>query len=198
MNNSLELSLLVAGLAVVSILIDSVFRGKLRTNYAAGVIVIACALAAIVMLLSGATAPVHSKAHQVILLGLLAVGAIGVVMRDNANIEDQEQGRMSRFGSWWNGFEDNYENNIIDKWETYAIMGVLMFLMFSAMFKPERQESNTTAMAKTSPAIVQAPEQKRREDSFRSQKHKATPNTSKAHKPVTTKHALKTVKSGSH
>lgn len=51
-------------------------------------------------------------------------------MVDQNNIEDQESGRMSRYGTWWDGWEDNYFSNIFDKWETWAaiaFVGVLMF-----------------------------------------------------------------------
>lgn len=181
MNGTLECVLIIFGACAGHVLFDCLFRGRFRRNFAIGYAVIAIALSAIVTM--GACSPEehYGKLKTIIVLAMLALCCIGSIVIDNVNISEQENRRMSRWGSWWDGFEDNYFSNIIDKWETYAVLAILLFCIGSIILKPEVVSAGTTEIAKSTQASHKASDKKSPVKRSHSQHRNPAKHATRAH-----------------
>lgn len=186
MNSTLECILLIFGVCAGHALVDWLFRGRFRRNFAIGYAVIAIALSAIVTLCACSPEEHYGKVKTIIVLGMLALCCIGSIVIDNVNISEQENRRMSRWGSWWDGFEDNYVSNIIDKWETYAVLAFLLFCMGSMILKPEEvsAETHSPAIAKSTQASHKRSGRKSPAKPAHTTRRKSAKHVSLAHQPA--------------
>ena len=120
--------------AIVTIGFDRVFHNRERPAFALGIWISAIAICGMFLLFSFHSQLSH-KAALLTFFALLLIVFAGNLLVDQNNIEDQESGRMSRYGTWWDGWEDNYFSNIVDKWKTWAAIAFVGVLMFSVALK---------------------------------------------------------------
>lgn len=116
--------------AFITIGFDRVFHNRERPGFALGIWISAFAVCGMFLLFSFHSQLSH-KAALLTFFALLLIVFAGTLLVDQNNIDDQESGRMSRYGTWWDGWEDNYFSNIFDKWETWAAIAFVGFLMFN-------------------------------------------------------------------
>ncbi len=135
MNHSLIVPIVIAVGAVLTILFDGAMRGEHRPNFAMGICLSAVALIALVCL--NGNMNLHSSLGILIVGSLLILALLGGLIVDQTNIDDQESGRMSRWGSWWDGFGDNYFQNVTDKWENIVLIAVIFIGMLYLVVKNE-------------------------------------------------------------
>lgn len=121
---------ILISVAFITIGFDRVFHNRERPGFALGIWISAFAVCGMFLLFSFHSQLSH-KAALLTFFALLLIVFAGTLLVDQNNIDDQESGRMSRYGTWWDGWEDNYFSNIFDKWETWAAIAFVGFLMFN-------------------------------------------------------------------
>lgn len=148
------------GFSLITIFLDRFMHNYERPDFALGVTISALALCGAVLLIGYHSNP-ESKATQMIFTALLAIALAGKLLIDKNNIDDQENGRMSRRGTWWDCWQNNYRCNIIDKWDTWAKIAILGWVMViiaqskdpATSFETNSNPSPNKAIAEKSAAI---------------------------------------------
>lgn len=144
--------LVVIGLAIGTVGFDRFLHNRERPNFAAGVMMTAFAACGVLLLITGHNNFNH-KATSLMFFAFILIGLAGNLLIDKNNIDDQESGRMSKWGTWWDRGNDNYIANIVDKWETWGLICIIGLVMFNVAFSKETKE---VTAAQASPAPVAA------------------------------------------
>ena len=67
---------------------------------------------------------------------VVIVGVLCQLAIDKLNIDEQNSGLMSKWGTWWDGFNDNYLSNKFDSFTSYIVIlvaiGALGYLAIDA------------------------------------------------------------------
>jgi len=180
----------VIGFALAMVFFDRYMHNRERPNFAAGVMITAFAICGFLFLFSGHYNLTH-KATALILLALILIGLAGNLLIDKNNIDDQEGGLMSKWGTWWDRGEDNYFNNILDKWQTWAFICVIGWLMFSVAVNRDIDDDNAAIAATTSSPVVAKTATPSQYPKHKTQKgsklHQSQHNTSNKHHSPTKK-----------
>jgi hypothetical protein len=142
--------LVVIGLAIGTVGFDRFLHNRERPNFAAGVMMTAFAACGVLLLITGHNNFNH-KATSLMFFAFILIGLAGNLLIDKNNIDDQESGRMSKWGTWWDRGNDNYIANIVDKWETWGLICIIGLVMFNVAFSKETKE---VTAAQASPAPV--------------------------------------------
>jgi purine-cytosine permease-like protein len=185
--------LVVIGFAIATVWFDRFMHNRERPNFAAGVTITAFAICGFLILFNGHHNLTH-KATTLILFALILFVLAGNLLIDKNNIDDQEGGLMSKWGTWWDSGDDNYFSNIIDKWQTWAFICVVGWLMFSVAVNRDIDDDNAAIAATTSNAVVAktpAPSQKTKHKTQTGSKlHQSQHNSTDKHLSYTKKHDL--------
>lgn len=152
--NTVFLAILVLiGSALAMVWFDRYMHNRERPNFAAGVMITAFAVCGILILSNWHYNLTH-KATALIFFALVLIGLAGNLLVDKNNIDDQEGGLMSKRGTWWDFGDDSYFNNIIDKWQTWAVICVIGWLMYSVAVNRDIDDDNAAIAATTSSIAV--------------------------------------------
>ncbi len=144
----------VIGYSLLTIAFDRCMHNYVRPNFALGVMIAGLSICGLIFLVF-AHPNDHSKASSLMFVAFLILVMVGKLLIDKNNIDDQNAGRMSKWGTWWDGWDNNYFYNIIDKWETWAVIAFLGFAGFNIAMRSEFDES-FTASSNPSPSTASA------------------------------------------
>ncbi len=177
--------------AIVTIGFDRVFHNRERPAFALGIWISAIAICGMFLLFSFHSQLSH-KAALLTFFALLLIVFAGNLLVDQNNIEDQESGRMSRYGTWWDGWEDNYFSNIVDKWKTWAAIAFVGVLMFSVALKNDPADGAAAQMINSSTNSNKVAIKKVEAKTTHNQVHHAQPTKQKMHNSKQEVHQRKT------
>lgn len=166
--------------AFITIGFDRVFHNRERPGFALGIWISAFAVCGMFLLFSFHSQLSH-KAALLTFFALLLIVFAGTLLVDQNNIDDQESGRMSRYGTWWDGWEDNYFSNIFDKWETWAAIAFVGFLMFNVAVSNDPADGAVKQASNSSTNSNKVAVKKAEVKTTQRQVHHAQPITQKMH-----------------
>ncbi|HEY9777769.1 MAG TPA: hypothetical protein V6C81_28675 [Planktothrix sp.] len=130
----------VVGSTLLGLLIDRIMHKSDRTGFVIGTsitTIAVCGMAALIL----SHPDFSEKGTRLLALGLFLMALVGGTFIDNNNIQDQEAGSMSKYGSWWDGWNDNYFTNIWDKSVSSILMVVVGILMVFVALMPDTAAS---------------------------------------------------------
>lgn len=145
--------LVVIGFSMATVGLDRYMHNRERPDFAAGVTITAFAVCGVLILYAWHNNLTH-KATSLILFALILIGLAGNLLIDKNNIDDQEGGLMPKWGTWWDYGADSYCNNILDKWQTWAFVCIVGWLMFSVAVNRDIDDDNAAIAATTSATVV--------------------------------------------
>jgi hypothetical protein len=195
MNTSLMMPLLVLVGTGVTIAFDSSMHGRYRHGFANGVALQGSALSLMFFWFSGYSYNHPETPNTFIMLSLYLVMLVGKLIINKSNIADQQAGRMSKWGSWWDTFDDNYFFNIWSSRITYLyiflFVGALIFnTMGSRTLADSTQPSSPARVAQAKPAITAAHKHTGHNHTGHTYKHLHTPASAHASRALGTAPSL--------
>lgn len=124
------LSAMIPVLGIVSIGLDTLMRGRFRSGNAKGTILSAAGIIG-VFCWFGFHDRVDPQFGMIVLLLSILLYLFASLIIERNDIEDQESGRMSKWGDWWSDFNNNYFFNQLSlgiNWIAISIVGGALLL----------------------------------------------------------------------